>query len=80
MFHFFVCEINRVWFQDLPLAAVAVAYGLLQLPKMPEFKNQDTSGFPKIDDLDLNEIPYKDKQRECVRQEKLKEYQNTGKN
>lgn len=61
------------------MAAVAVTYGLLQLPKMPEFKNQDTSNFPKIDELDLSKISYKDKQRECMRQEKLKEYQNTGK-
>lgn len=65
-------------FQDLPLAAVAITYGLLQLPKMPELKHQDTSQFPKLDDIDLNGIPYKNKQQESARLQKLEKYKETG--
>lgn len=57
---------------------MAIGYGLLQLPKMPEFKNVDTTTFPTIPNLDINTIPYKDKQREVVRQKKLEEYQKSG--
>ncbi|KAL3270693.1 hypothetical protein HHI36_021221 [Cryptolaemus montrouzieri] len=64
--------------KNLPLGAMAYTYGLLQLPKMPELKNKDTSGFRTIDNVDLNSIPYKDKQREKTRLEKLEEYKKTG--
>lgn len=66
------------FFKDLPLAAVGITYGLLQLPKMPELKQQDVSEFPKIDDLDVNKIPYKNKQQENARLEKLEKYKETG--
>lgn len=46
---------------------------------MPELKNADTSQFPQISQEELNQIPYKDKQRELVRKQKLEEYKNTGK-
>lgn len=62
----------------MPLASVAVTYGLLQLPKMPELKNQDVSDFPEVPNLDINQIPYKDKQRETLRLQKLKQYEATG--
>lgn len=57
---------------------MASTYGLLQLPKMPELKNQDLSEFSPIAGLDLNMIPYKDKQKESQRQQKLEIYRNTG--
>lgn len=62
--------------KDLPLVDMAITYGLLQLPKMPEFKNIDTSTFPT--DLDINTIQYKDKQREAARLAKLEIYEKTG--
>ncbi|KAF7287667.1 putative ATP-dependent RNA helicase DDX55 homolog [Rhynchophorus ferrugineus] len=64
--------------QELPLGAMGVTYGLLQLPKMPELKNRDVSDFSPIDNLDLNNIPYKDKIREQSRLKKLDEYKTTG--
>ncbi|KAF2896552.1 hypothetical protein ILUMI_09602 [Ignelater luminosus] len=64
--------------KELPLAAMASAYGLLQLPKMPELKNQNLSEFTPVVGLDLNLIPYKDKQKESQRQQKLEIYRNTG--
>lgn len=57
---------------------MAAGYGLLQLPKMPELKNRDTSDFPIVEDFDFNSIPYKDKYREAARQLKLKQFLNTG--
>lgn len=65
--------------KDLPLVEMAIGYGLLQLPKMPELRKCDTSAFPVIPDLDINAIPYKDKQRENVRIQKLAVYKETGK-
>lgn len=65
-------------FQDLPLGSMASTYGLLQLPKMPELKNQDLSDFTAVD-FDTNTVPYKDKQREAIRQKKLEIYRETGK-
>nr|XP_022899752.1 probable ATP-dependent RNA helicase DDX55 homolog [Onthophagus taurus] len=64
--------------KDLDLAAMATSYGLLQLPKMPELKNRDTSYFNPVDDIDLNLIPYKDKQKESVRLKKLEQFKSTG--
>ncbi|XP_012273718.1 probable ATP-dependent RNA helicase DDX55 homolog [Orussus abietinus] len=62
--------------KDLDLGKVATGFGLLKLPRMPELKRQNvTFEGPQID---LNTIPYKNKQREAQRLEKLKEYRNTG--
>lgn len=63
----------------MPLGAVGATYGLLKLPKMPELKNRDLSDFPKIEDLDFNAIPYRDKIREEHRLKKLKQFNQTGK-
>lgn len=57
---------------------MAAGYGLLQLPKMPEIRKIDTSDFPVIQDLDINAIPYKDKNREAIRQKKLEIYKESG--
>ncbi|XP_018565596.1 probable ATP-dependent RNA helicase DDX55 homolog [Anoplophora glabripennis] len=64
--------------KELPLGAMGAAYGLLQLPKMPELKNRDLSDFPEVLQLDINTIPYKDKTREKIRKQKLEQYQKTG--
>ncbi|KAK9886414.1 hypothetical protein WA026_016693 [Henosepilachna vigintioctopunctata] len=63
--------------KNLPLGAMASSYGLLQLPKMPELKNRDICDFQACD-VDINSIPYKDKQREKLRLQKLEEYKRTG--
>lgn len=59
------------------MAALAKTYGLLQLPKMPELKQQDVSAFTPSN-VDTNKVPYKNKQQESARQEKLKKYKETG--
>ncbi|KAJ8952163.1 hypothetical protein NQ314_007587 [Rhamnusium bicolor] len=64
---------------ELPLGAMGATYGLLQLPRMPELKNRDLSDFPEVPDLDINSIPYRDKIRENIRQQKLEQYKKTGK-
>lgn len=65
--------------QELPLAAMALTYGLLQLPKMPELKNRDISDFREVENFDFNSVAYKDAKKEKVRLEKLEEYKNSGK-
>ncbi|KAK9746639.1 DEAD/DEAH box helicase [Popillia japonica] len=64
--------------KDLSIGAMAATYGLLQLPKMPELKNKDSSDFPIVENFDFNAVPYKDKDREAARQLKLKQYEKTG--
>lgn len=64
-------------FIDLDLASLATGFGLLQLPKMPELKNADTSGFvPEV--VDLNNISFKNNERETSRQKKLATFKETG--
>lgn len=45
---------------------------------MPELKQQNTSEFPEVLDINLNDIPYKNKQQECARLQKLEKYKETG--
>ncbi|XP_060534460.1 probable ATP-dependent RNA helicase DDX55 homolog [Cylas formicarius] len=63
--------------KELPLGALAATYSLLQLPKMPELKHRDLSDFPETD-IDVASIPYRDKNREATRQQKLTQYKATG--
>ncbi|CAK1590026.1 unnamed protein product [Parnassius mnemosyne] len=65
--------------KELPLGHIATSYGLLKLPLMPEIKEEHKKQFigPK-DQIDFNAIPYKDKQKEASRLQKLEEYKNTG--
>ena len=44
---------------------------------MPELRNTDTSGFVS-ENIDINSISYKDKQREASRLEKLATFKETG--
>ncbi|XP_063628304.1 probable ATP-dependent RNA helicase DDX55 homolog [Cydia splendana] len=66
-------------FKQLPLGHIATSYGLLKLPLMPELKQEHKDQFvgPK-EEVDLNSIPYKDKQKETSRLQKLEEYRKTG--
>ncbi|KAJ8710987.1 hypothetical protein PYW07_008229 [Mythimna separata] len=66
-------------FKELPLGHIATSYGLLKLPLMPEIKQEHKDQFlgPK-EQIDFNSIPYKDKQKEVSRLQKLSEYKKTG--
>lgn len=66
-------------FKELPLGHIASSYGLLKLPLMPEIKPEHKIQFigPK-GEIDFNSIPYKDKQKEQSRLQKLEEYRRTG--
>lgn len=63
--------------KDLDLASLATGFGLLRLPRMPELKDADTSGFIP-EELDLNSIAFKNKERETARQNKLTTFKETG--
>jgi ATP-dependent RNA helicase DDX55/SPB4 len=65
--------------KQLPLGHIATSYGLIKLPLMPEMKEEHKQQFvgPKAD-IDFNSIPYKDKQKEVSRLQKLEEYKKTG--
>ncbi|KAJ3289236.1 hypothetical protein HK104_007647 [Borealophlyctis nickersoniae] len=56
-------------FKDVDVAAVAHAFGLLRLPKMPELKTVKVAY--ETSDVNPNTIKYKDKAREKQRQSKL---------
>ncbi|KAF9815749.1 hypothetical protein SFRURICE_009266 [Spodoptera frugiperda] len=66
-------------FKELPLGHIATSYGLLKLPLMPEIKQEHKDQFvgPK-EQIDFNSIPYKDKQKEASRLQKLGEFKKTG--
>ncbi|XP_012525582.1 probable ATP-dependent RNA helicase DDX55 homolog [Monomorium pharaonis] len=63
--------------KDIDLGKLAMGFGLLKMPKMPELKGKDVSSFvgPEID---VNTISYAHKDRELHRIKKLNEYRNTG--
>ncbi|XP_070167783.1 probable ATP-dependent RNA helicase DDX55 homolog [Polyergus mexicanus] len=63
--------------QYVDMGKLAMGFGLLRMPKMPELKRKDVSFFVSPE-IDINAIPYANKQRELHRLEKLTEYQNTG--
>ncbi|XP_014229237.1 probable ATP-dependent RNA helicase DDX55 homolog [Trichogramma pretiosum] len=63
--------------KDLNLGKLFLGYGLLKVPRMPETKNRDLSDFEEVE-IDLNAIPYKNKEREKVRLQKLKTYEKSG--
>ena len=61
---------------------LAVGFGLLVMPKMPELSRSGskvkTDFFTPMEGVDLNSIAYRDKTRERLRQEKLSAYRATG--
>lgn len=63
--------------KDINLGMLAMGFGLLKMPKMPELKGKDVSSFISPE-IDINTIPYANQQRELHRIEKLVKYQNIG--
>ncbi|XP_017874191.1 PREDICTED: probable ATP-dependent RNA helicase DDX55 homolog [Drosophila arizonae] len=65
--------------KDLDLGKMATAYGLLQLPRMPELKNYQGNGYiaPSFE-VDLTKLTYKNAQKEQVRKQKLQTFEQTG--
>lgn len=66
--------------KDLDLASLAMGFGLLKLPKMPELKAQQfqngyVNNFVDEEGLDWDKFKYTDKMREAKRLRELKEYQ-----
>ncbi|XP_077278134.1 putative ATP-dependent RNA helicase DDX55 homolog [Temnothorax americanus] len=63
--------------KDIDLGKLAMGFGLLRMPKMPELKGKNVSSFV-CPEIDVNAIPYANEQRELRRIKKLSEYRNTG--
>lgn len=63
--------------KDIDLGKLAMSFGLLRMPRMPELKGRDTSSFEQ-EDIDTNLIAYLNKQKEQNRLEKLKIFQDSG--
>ncbi|XP_029031914.2 probable ATP-dependent RNA helicase DDX55 homolog [Osmia bicornis bicornis] len=63
--------------KDIDLGKLAMGFGLLRMPRMPELKGKTTTSF-KEDEIDINSIVYSDKQKEKSRLEKLKVFQESG--
>lgn len=63
--------------KDIDLGKLAMSFGLLRMPRMPELKGKDTSSFGE-EHVDINSIAYSDKQKEKSRLEKLKIFRDTG--
>ncbi|XP_076760859.1 ATP-dependent RNA helicase DDX55 [Xylocopa sonorina] len=63
--------------KDIDLGKLAMGFGLLRMPRMPELKTRDISNFHG-EDIDINSIKYLNKQKEKSRLEKLKIFQNSG--
>ncbi|KAI9364274.1 P-loop containing nucleoside triphosphate hydrolase protein [Pilaira anomala] len=66
--------------KDLDLPALAMGFGLLKLPKMPELKAQQmqkdhVNNFIEEANFDWDKFKYTDKMREAKRLRELKEYQ-----
>lgn len=59
--------------KELEIGKLAMGYGLLQLPSMPEVRNHSlsTEGFTPVEDINLADIKYKDKSREKQRKKNL---------
>ena len=72
--NFIVCNYLIIY---LNLGLLAMNYGLLKMPKMPELKASSVKDFVEHD-IDINLVKYKDKEREQSRQKKLKIFSETG--
>ncbi|THU68229.1 hypothetical protein C4D60_Mb08t01710 [Musa balbisiana] len=59
------CSFIFRW-KELEIGKLAMGYGLLQIPSMPEVTHHSLSidGFSPVDDINLTQIKYKDKARE----------------
>lgn len=63
--------------KDIDLGKLAMGFGLLRMPRMPELKGGDTSSFHQ-EDIDINSIGYLNRRNEEKRIEKLKIFQDSG--
>ncbi|XP_015187123.1 PREDICTED: probable ATP-dependent RNA helicase DDX55 homolog [Polistes dominula] len=63
--------------KDIDLGSLAIGFGLLKMPRMPELKGRDISSFV-APEIDFNSITYLNKEKERIRLEKLNEFRNTG--
>eukprot|EP00746_Dinoflagellata_sp_MGD_P163324 gnl/MRDRNA2_/MRDRNA2_91297_c0_seq1.p1 gnl/MRDRNA2_/MRDRNA2_91297_c0~~gnl/MRDRNA2_/MRDRNA2_91297_c0_seq1.p1 ORF type:complete len:707 (+),score=191.71 gnl/MRDRNA2_/MRDRNA2_91297_c0_seq1:88-2208(+) len=61
-------------FKELDLGALSMAFGILRLPKMKEFRVRRVNGFTPSK-LKPDQVPFLDKAREAQRQQRLKEAQ-----
>ncbi|XP_022146827.1 DEAD-box ATP-dependent RNA helicase 18 [Momordica charantia] len=59
--------------KELEIGKLAMGYGLLQLPLMPEVKHHSlsTEGFVPVEDINFEEVKFKDKSREKQRKKNL---------
>ncbi|CAN4083978.1 unnamed protein product [Withania somnifera] len=66
------CSYILRW-KDLEIGKLGMGYGLLQLPSVPDVKRHSlsTKGFTAVEDINLDEIKYKDKSREKQRKKNL---------
>lgn len=65
--------------RDLDLGRVASSYALLRLPKMPEMKEHFKSSFSgPSGDVNVNNLEYKNKQKQQAYQKKQEIYKETG--
>ncbi|XP_076434856.1 ATP-dependent RNA helicase DDX55-like [Babylonia areolata] len=66
-------ECNMIFrLKDLNFGDLAKGFGLLRIPKMPELKGKNLQSFTPAD-IDVNTIRFRDKTREKMRQQRLKE-------
>ncbi|CAA7031977.1 unnamed protein product [Microthlaspi erraticum] len=66
------CEHIFKW-KELEIGKLAMGYGLLKFPKMPEVKQDRLSceGFTPVEGIDIDDIKFKDKVREKQRQQRI---------
>ncbi|KAK7379402.1 hypothetical protein VNO80_04861 [Phaseolus coccineus] len=66
------CSYILRW-KELEIGKLAMGYGLLQLPSMPEVKHHSlsTDGFQPVEDVNFQDIKYRDKSREKQRKKNL---------
>uniref|UniRef100_A0A1A9WGS6 ATP-dependent RNA helicase n=1 Tax=Glossina brevipalpis TaxID=37001 RepID=A0A1A9WGS6_9MUSC len=65
--------------KDMDLGKAATGYGLLQMPRMPELKTLKVDNFIGPDfKVDIQKLSYRNPQKEKVRQDKIKAYEETG--
>ncbi|XP_051123081.1 DEAD-box ATP-dependent RNA helicase 18 [Andrographis paniculata] len=59
--------------KELEIGKLGMGYGLLQLPSMPEVKHHSlsTEGFVPVQDINLDDIKFKDKSREKQRKKNM---------
>ncbi|CAI5535211.1 unnamed protein product [Closterium sp. Naga37s-1] len=69
-------------FQELEMGAVAMSYGVLKIPRMPETRHHPRlfDGFEPDKTVDVATLKYKDKNREKQRQQFLKQQQEGSEN